>query len=138
MTRIVAMLIVLPLARIFLGESITILKVLGVVVGSIGLLLVCKPDIFYKSEPGDFPFLENNQTIVQNSSLAFNTSSVNYETQKSEIIGYICAALTALNSVVHILFRDLGFSMLLYLHCVFGWHHVQLQLVPFLLQFSRL
>ena len=43
--------------------------------GSIGLLLVCKPDIFYKSEPGDFPFLENNQTIVQNSSFAFNTSS---------------------------------------------------------------
>ena len=101
-TRIVAMLIVLPLARIFLGESITILKVLGVAVGSIGLLLVCKPDIFYNSEPSDFPLLENNQTIVPNSSFAFNTSTKeSYETQKSEIIGYICAALTALNSVVH-------------------------------------
>ena len=101
-TRIVAMLIVLPLARIFLGESITILKVMGVVVGSIGLLLVCKPDIFYNSEPSDFPLLENNQTIVPNSSFAFNTSTKeSYETQKSEIIGYICAALTALNSVVH-------------------------------------
>ena len=102
-TRIVAMLIVLPLARIFLGESITILKVLGVAVGSIGLLLVCKPDIFYNSEPNESsPLLENNQTIVQNSSFAFNTSTNNiFETQKFEIIGYICAALTALNSVGH-------------------------------------
>ena len=37
-TRIVAMLLVLPLAKIFLGERITLLKIFGVVVGSIGLV----------------------------------------------------------------------------------------------------
>ena len=106
-TRIGAMLIVLPLARIFLGESITILKILGVAVGSIGLILVCKPDIFYSSEPKQSPPIPDYNWTIQNSSLIFNASttwpdySSSSDTPKYEIIGYVCAALTALNSVVH-------------------------------------
>ena len=40
--RIVAMIVALPAARLILKDRITVLKIIGVVVGSIGLLMVCK------------------------------------------------------------------------------------------------
>ena len=53
--RIVAMMITLPASRLILGDRITALKVVGVAIGSIGLLLVCKPDLFFQTtNEGDY------------------------------------------------------------------------------------
>ena len=109
LVRIIAMFLALPLARVFLGETITILKVLGVVVGSIGLVLICKPEMFFNFPSSQSNSLENTHEITPNLSSIFNTTiqtdylgnSNSSETPKYEYVGYICAALSALNSVTH-------------------------------------
>ena len=109
-TRIVAMVMVLPLAKIFLGESVTFLKIVGVVVGSIGLVLVCKPELFYSH--GETSLLEENNLVSGN--LTVNSTAPTFTNhtltedgtisslaKKPEYLGYILAAISALNSVLH-------------------------------------
>ena len=120
-TRIVAMLVVLPLAKFFLGERITILKILGVIVGSVGLVLVCKPDLFYSKERtsslnhgANLITPENHLNIssAESSTYPGHSTMVNgfnitlentlgSTANKPEFLGYIFAAVSALNSVLH-------------------------------------
>ena len=121
--RIFAMFLTLPLARIVLGESITVLKVTGVAIGSIGLVLVCKPEWFYtgyihttdisdvvswnsteKLEAlGDSTPTHSyvSQSYTSKTSLledALPTFQSTIEESKSELIGYILAFVTAAGS----------------------------------------
>ncbi len=124
--RIFAMFLTLPLARIVLGESITILKICGVIIGSIGLALVCKPEWFltgktsttdisdplswnsterpdtmrsYTSTPAsDHQSYTSLTSLLEDISPTFQSERVE---SKSEIVGYILAFLTAVCSATH-------------------------------------
>ena len=124
-TRIISMFVVLPLAKICLGETITPLKILGVLIGSVGLVLVCKPDLFYTkadstpmdninvanlTTPGNhmnISHLDNSTNLGYNSAInALNGTAQENPTdtslaRKPEYLGYIFAAISALNSVLH-------------------------------------
>ena len=98
--RIVAMMITLPASRLILGDRITALKVAGVVLGSIGLLLVCKPDLFFQaSNKGD----HFNNTMFNLTTLPpLNTPNgtiVAAASEKPVVVGYFLAVLASVCSV---------------------------------------
>ncbi len=120
--RMFAMFLTLLMARIVLGESITVLKITGVVIGSVGLILVCKPEWFSTEQINNTDMLGqhiwnstemHNYTLTQTRELRKNVEisitsffagptipSVIVNTE-SEIIGYILAFLTSACSATH-------------------------------------
>ena len=98
--RIVAMMITLSVSRLILGDRITALKVVGVVIGSIGLLLVCKPDLFFQATNKGGYF---NNTMWNITTLPpLNTPNGTIATAVSEkpvVVGYVLAVLASVCSV---------------------------------------
>ncbi len=120
--RMFAMFLTLLMARIVLGESITLLKIAGVVIGSVGLVLVCKPEWFSTEQINNTDILGqhiwnptemHNYTSTQTSKLRKNieisitslfagpTIPAVIADTKSEIIGFILAFLTSACSATH-------------------------------------
>ena len=98
--RIVAMMISLPAARLILGDRITVLKVVGIVIGSIGLLLVCKPDLFYQvtDKGNDFNNAFYNATMLTPSNVSGGTTHT-ATSEKPMVVGYVLAVIAAICSV---------------------------------------
>ena len=103
------MVVTLPFARLLLGETITPIKLAGVVIGSVGLLLVCKPDLFLMNEE-ESP-LANHVTYNTSAFPELNGSShanlnitlKDQSPKTSFVIGYILSATAAFLTVFQLL-----------------------------------
>ena len=135
--RIFGMFLTLLLARIVLGETITVLKVSGVIIGSVGLLLVCKPEWFYTRQiysttdiSSSQAWNSTNKLDTMNSYTSTHVGDQSYTSltaqmedisptlqseiveSKSEIVGYILALITSASSAIHIILQKAKLSQM--------------------------